>query len=66
MMKRVLGIIWCDLDTKVKVTGKKAGICDGIPSTAALFVTLFAYLFIFVGVFYIKTINEGRLRNAWL
>ena len=26
----------CDLDPKVKVKGKKAGICDGVPSTAAL------------------------------
>ena len=26
----------CDLDPKVKVIGKKAGICDGVPSTAAL------------------------------
>ena len=25
-----------DLDPKVKVIGKKAGICDGVPSTAAL------------------------------
>ena len=47
MMKRVLGIILCDLDTKVKVKGKKAGICDGVPSTAALFIILFAYLFIY-------------------
>ena len=28
--------ILCDLDPKVKVIGKKAGICDGVPSTAAL------------------------------
>ena len=27
----------CDLGPKVKVIGKKAGICDGVPSTAALF-----------------------------
>ena len=26
----------CGLDPKVKVIGKKVGICDGIPSTAAL------------------------------
>ena len=26
----------CDLDPKVKVIGKKAGICDGVPSPAAL------------------------------
>ena len=26
----------CDLDPRVKVIGKKAGICDGVPSTAAL------------------------------
>ena len=47
MMKRVLGNISCDLDTKVKV--KKAGICDGVPSTAALFIISFAYLFIYFG-----------------
>ena len=32
----VLSYILCDLDPKVKVIGKKAGICDGVPSTAAL------------------------------
>ena len=32
----VLGNILCDLDPKVKVTGKKAGICDGVPSTVIL------------------------------
>ena len=26
----------CDLDPKVKVIDEKAGICDGVPSTAAL------------------------------
>ena len=26
----------CDLDPKVKVIDKKAGICDGVSSTAAL------------------------------
>ena len=26
----------CDLDPKVKVVGKNAGICDGVPSTDAL------------------------------
>ena len=31
----------CDLDPKVKVIGKKAGICDGVSSTAAL---VFYYL----------------------
>ena len=35
-MQRVLGNILCDLDPKVKVKGKKAGICDGVPSTAVL------------------------------
>ena len=28
-MKRVLGNILCELDPKVKVKGKKAGICNG-------------------------------------
>ena len=35
-MKKVLNYILCDLDPKVKFVGKKAGICDGVPSTAAL------------------------------
>ena len=35
-MKKELSYILCDLDPKVKVIGKKAGICDGVPSTAAL------------------------------
>ena len=35
-MQRVLGNILCDLDLQVKVKGKKEGICDGVPSTAAL------------------------------
>ena len=30
-----------DLDPKVKVIGKKVGICDGVPSTAALVDLLF-------------------------
>ena len=35
-MLKVLSIISCDLDPKVKVIGQKAGICDGVPSTSAL------------------------------
>ena len=35
-MLKVLSYILCDLDPKVKVIGKKAGICDGVPSTSAL------------------------------
>ena len=36
-MQKVLSYILSDLDPKVKVIGKKkAGICDGVPSTAAL------------------------------
>ena len=31
----------CDLGLKVKVIGKKAGICDDVPSTAALVVLCF-------------------------
>ena len=30
------GKILCNLDPKVKVKGKEAHICDGVPSTAAL------------------------------
>ena len=32
----MLSYILCDLDPKVKVLGKKTGICAGVPSTAAL------------------------------
>ena len=35
-MLKVLSYILCDLDTKVKVIGQKAGICGGVPSTSAL------------------------------
>ena len=35
-MLMVLSNILCDLDPTVKVIGKKAGICDGVPSTSAL------------------------------
>ena len=35
-MQRVLGNILRDLDPKVKVNGKIAGICEGVPSTGAL------------------------------
>ena len=35
-MKKVLDNFLCDLDTKEMVEGKKAGISDGAPSTAAL------------------------------
>ena len=35
-MEKVLSYILCDLEPKVKVIGEKAGICDGVPSTAAL------------------------------
>ena len=50
----------CDLDPKVKVIGKKAGICDGVPSTAALvyfsvggsdFIILFMFFFFFLFIF---------------
>ena len=35
-MLKVLSYILCDLDPKVKVIGKKGGICDGLLLTAAL------------------------------
>ena len=35
-MLKVLSSILCDLDPKVKAIGRKAGICDGVPSTSAL------------------------------
>ena len=33
-MLRVLGNILCNLDPKANDKSKKAGICDGVPSTA--------------------------------
>ena len=39
----VLSYSLYDLDPKVKVIGKKADICDGVPSTSAL-VTSSSYL----------------------
>ena len=42
-MLRVFRNISCNPDTKVKVKGKKAGICDGVQSTAVyLFLLLFS------------------------
>ena len=42
-MLRVFRNISCNLDTKVKVKGKKAGICDGVQLTAVyLFLLLFS------------------------
>ena len=43
-MLKVLSYILCDLDPKVKVTGQKAGICDGVPSTSALVFDLILYV----------------------
>ena len=43
-MQKVLSYILCDLDPKVKIIGKKAGICDGVPSTAALVFYLLSVL----------------------
>ena len=40
-MLKVLSYFLCDLDPKVKVIGKKAGICDGVPSTSALVIYAF-------------------------
>ena len=41
-MLKVLSNILCDLDPKIKVIGQKAGICDGVPSTSALVIFIFA------------------------
>ena len=43
IMLKVLSYILCDLDPKVKVIGKKAGICDGVPSTSALVIPAFFF-----------------------
>ena len=42
-MLKVLSSILCDLDSKVKVIGQKAGICDGLPSTSALVTVVFLF-----------------------
>ena len=44
-MLKVLSYILCDLDPKVKVIGRKAGICDGVPSTSALVSLLISDIF---------------------
>ena len=44
-MLKVLSYILCDLDPKVKVIVQKAGICDGVPSTSALVLSIFERLF---------------------
>ena len=44
-MQKVLSYILCDLDPKVKVIGQKAGICDGVPSTTALVLLCFCFIF---------------------
>ena len=44
-MLSVLGNILCNHDPKIKVKSKKAGFCDGIPSTAFLSTIVFALLY---------------------
>ena len=57
---KVLSYILCDLDPKVKVIGKKAGICDGVPLTSAL-----VYFNIFSSHWYAKFAeqNFGQSRS---
>ena len=55
-----------DLDPKVKVIGKKAGICDGVPSTAALVIYETNFLrvklkIIFSGQFYVQDAQKNHL-----
>ena len=47
-MKKVMSYNLCDLDPKVKVIGKKAGICNGVPSTAVLVKHVFINVYIFL------------------
>ena len=52
-----MGNILCDLDPKVKVKGKKLGICNGVPSTAAL---------VFISFYYEKVvykINANKIKK---
>ena len=42
-MLKVLSSILCVLDPKVKAIGQKAGICDGVPSTSALVLSIFEW-----------------------
>ena len=61
-MLEVLSNILCDLDPKVKVIGKKAGICDGVPSTSAL-VLLSFHARLFVDVLWSPA---GKGLTSWL
>ena len=47
-MKKVMSYNLCDLDPKVKVIGKKAGICNGVPSTALPVKHVFIHVYIFL------------------
>ena len=51
-MLKVLSNILCDLDPKVKVIGRKAGICDGVPSTSAL--VIFMKITNFMALMYVN------------
>ena len=58
-MLRVLGNILCDLDPKVKTKGKKAGFCDGVPSTAALVLICFVLFDVFVTAVLLVDVGGG-------
>ena len=60
-MLKVLSNILCDLDPKVKVTGQKAGICDGVPSTSALVCFTVA-----IKLSYFTTVNYPTTQLSYL
>ena len=49
----------CDLDPKVKTKGKKAGFCDGVPSTAALVLISFVLFDVFVTAVLLVVVGGG-------
>ena len=67
-MLKVLSYILCDLDPKVKVIGQKAGICDGVPSTSALVMSV-AKIQVHFRLHFImeaNTINPERRSLIWV
>ena len=54
----------CDLDPKVKVIGTKSGICDGVPSTAALVFLMFMFICLKRVLWKIKIINININNNS--
>ena len=74
-MLKVISYILCDLDPKVKVMGKKAGICDGVPSTSALVNYIISIVFLCTAISisrvtlitgHLQKIDHIKLRKIWV